>query len=130
MHFGFRALVAQPDERLAKIAYSRVHHRVLYFIARNPGCSINELLSIMGVSKQYLHRPLKQLVEDGYVLLKTDCEDKRIKRIHLTERGKALEFDLSDNQRARFQKVFNLAGPQAEAGWREVMRLLAEFGDD
>jgi len=130
IHFGFRALIAQPDERLAEITYSRVHHRVLYFIARNMGCSINELLNVMGVSKQYLHRPLKQLVKDGYVLLKTDSADKRVKRISLTDQGMALEFDLSGNQRARFKKVFKMAGPQAEAGWRKVMHLLVESAED
>ncbi len=126
IHFGFRALIAQPDERLAEIAFSRVHHRVLYFIARNPSCSITELLSVMGVSKQYLHRPLKQLAEDGYVDITGDSADRRVKRVSLTHRGSDLEFELSNDQRARFEKVFQQAGPQAEAGWRKVMQLLAD----
>ncbi|VAW58939.1 hypothetical protein MNBD_GAMMA11-1891 [hydrothermal vent metagenome] len=125
IHFGFRALTARPDERLAEIAYSRVHHRVLYFVARNSGCSINELLGVMGVSKQYLHRPLKQLAEDGYVEIVIDSDDRRVKRINLTRQGAGLEFELSDGQRARFENVFQQAGPQAEAGWRKVMQLLA-----
>jgi len=67
LHFGFRAITARPDRRLEALGYSRVHHRILYFVGRNPGCSINELLGIMRVSKQYLNRPLRQLVEDGYI---------------------------------------------------------------
>jgi len=129
IHFGFRALIARPDARLAEISYSRVHHRILYFIARYPGCSVNELLEVMGVSKQYLNRPLRQLTEAGYVDVKADISDKRVKRINLSNKGEKLEFELSDDQRKRFDNVFREAGPVAEAGWRQVMSLLVSSGD-
>jgi len=125
IYFGFRALTAEPDQRLAGIGYSRVHHRVLYFIARHPGCSINELLGLMGVTKQYLHRPLRSLAEDGYVRVKTDVADRRVKRLSLSAKGRELEQELSGAQRQRFRAVFEQAGPRAEAGWRKVMALLA-----
>jgi len=129
MHFGFRALIARPDQRLAELGYSRVHHRILYFIGRNPGCSVNELLGVMRVSKQYLHRPLKRLVEDGYVAAGRDERDRRIKRLSLTDGGAKLEDELSGDQRQRFAEVFRQAGPEAEQGWRKVMALLAKSGE-
>jgi DNA-binding MarR family transcriptional regulator len=128
IHFGFRAITAKPDERLADLGYSRVHHRILFFIGRHPGCSINELLGIMRVTKQYLHRPLQRLIEDNYVSVTPDPDDRRVKRLRLTHKGAGLENELSGDQRRRFQQVFKAAGPQAEAGWRKVMRLLAESG--
>ncbi len=128
IHFGFKALIARPDERLAEITYSRVHHRILYFIARNPECSINELLGVMGVSKQYLNRPLRQLTEDGYVRVRADQADKRVKRVSLSKKGLKLENELSGDQRERFEKVFKQAGADAEAGWRTVMALLVASG--
>jgi len=130
IHFGFKTLISKPDERLAEIAYSRVHHRILYFIARNSECSVNELLEVMGVSKQYLNRPLRQLTEDGYVDVKQDSQDKRVKRIKLSKQGIKLEFELTEDQRKRFEKVFKSAGPQAEAGWRKVMQLLIESAEN
>ncbi|WJW76437.1 MarR family winged helix-turn-helix transcriptional regulator [Thiohalobacter sp. IOR34] len=126
LHFGFRALTAHPDERLARLGYSRVHHRVLYFIARNPECSINELLDIMRVSKQYLHRPLRQLIDDGLVVVRQDLHDRRVKRLRLTPKGKRLEATLTGEQRKQLARVFDRAGPEAEAGWRQVMALLAD----
>jgi hypothetical protein len=77
MHFGFRAMTYQPDQRLAKLGLARIHHRLLYFIGRNPDCSINELLQIMRITKQYLHQPLKKLLDLGYVKQKTDASDRR-----------------------------------------------------
>ena len=124
IHFGFRTLTAKPDERLAEMTYSRVHHRILYFIARHPHSSINELLEVMGVSKQYLNRPLRQLTEDDYINVKVDAADKRVKRLNLTKKAVKLETELSGEQRKRFEKVFKKAGPGAEAGWRKVMALL------
>ncbi|MCP4470189.1 MAG: MarR family transcriptional regulator [Gammaproteobacteria bacterium] len=126
MHFGFRAMVYKPDERLAQLGLSRIHHRLLYFIGRNPGCSINELLQIMRITKQYLHRPLRRMIELGYIRQTTDARDRRIKRLELSASGNKLEHELTEVQRRRFADIFKQTGPAAEKHWREVMKLLGE----
>ncbi len=126
MHFGFRAMTYQPDRRLAQLGFARIHHRLLYFIARHPDCSINALLQIMQVSKQYLHQPLKKLIALGYIRQKADSADRRIKRLDLTVKGRKLEFELTEVQRRRFAAIFKQAGPAAEKHWRQVMSLLSE----
>ena len=126
MHFGFRAMIFKPDQRLAELGLARIHHRLLYFIGRNPGCSINELLETMRVSKQYLHQPLKKMIALGYVEQRMDKQDRRIRRLRLTARGKKLEHELSEVQRRRFAEIFEQVGPQAEKNWRRVMTLLGE----
>ena len=124
MHFGFRAMTYRPDQRLAELGLSRIHHRLLYFIGRNHRCSVNELLQIMHISKQYLNRPLRQLIDLGYIQQKTDPEDRRVRRLELTRGGKKLEFELTETQRRRFAEIFREAGPTREKHWREVMALL------
>ena len=126
MHFGFRAMIYKPDERLAQLGLSRIHHRLLYFIGRNPGCSVNELLQIMRISKQYLNRPLRQMIDRGYITQSADEDDRRIKRLQLSADGNELEFELTEVQRRRFADIFKQAGPTAEKHWREVMKLLGE----
>jgi DNA-binding MarR family transcriptional regulator len=126
MHFGFRAMTYQPDRRLAELGLSRVHHRVLYFIGRQPDCSVNELLDTMRVSKQYLHQPLKKIVGLGYGEQRRDSQDRRVRRLRLTARGRKLEFELSEVQRRRFAEIFEQVGPQAEKHWRQVMARLGE----
>jgi DNA-binding MarR family transcriptional regulator len=126
MHFGFRAMIYQPDQRLAQLGLARIHHRLLYFIARHPGCSVNELLQTMRISKQYLNRPLKQMIDLEYVAQTTDADDRRVRRLRLTASGTKLEFELSEVQRQRFAEIFARAGPVAEKHWREVMALLSE----
>jgi len=79
----------------------------------------------MQVSKQYLNRPLRRLLEDGHVAAVRDPADRRIKRLTLTASGRALEARLTGAQRRRLAAVFQAAGAEAEAGWRRVMALLA-----
>ena len=129
MHFGFRAMTYQPDRRLSKLGLSRVHHRVLYFIGRHPGCSVNELLEIMRVSKQYLHKPLQKMIALGYVDQSIDMRDRRVRRLELTARGRKLEHELSEIQRRRFAVIFRQLGPAAEKHWHRVMALLGEQAD-
>jgi DNA-binding MarR family transcriptional regulator len=126
LHFAFRAVVARPDRMLSSRGLSRVHHRILFFVRRNPGMSVGELLRILGTSKQALNAPLRTLLRKKMVSLTSAPEDRRVKRIHLTDEGKRFEYTLSGDQRNRFKAVFKMAGKQKELAWREIMRSLAD----
>ena len=126
LHFAFRAVIAKPDALLAERELSRVHHRILYFIGRHPGLSVNELLAILGVSKQALNAPLRQLTKLALIESKADPRDRRIKRLTLTDEGLALEKELSGDQRQRFAKAFEIVGREGEITWHQIMKLLAE----
>lgn len=126
LFYAFNAVVARPDAMLAEQGLSRVHHRILYFIGRNPGLSVNELLAILGVTKQSLNGPMRRLVEKKYIQTETDQNDRRVKRLTLTKSGVNLESALSGDQRTRFARVFEKVGDEDEATWRRVMAALAE----
>ena len=60
-HFAFRAMTARPDALLASRGLSRVHHRILHFVLRLPAPSVSALLRTLGVTKQALNGPLRDL---------------------------------------------------------------------
>ncbi|MEM7206230.1 MAG: MarR family transcriptional regulator [Pseudomonadota bacterium] len=126
MYFGFRRMTLKPDEMLADLGLARVHHRILYFCGRNPRCSVNELLSVMQVSKQYLNQPLRRLIDSGYISAERDKSDKRVKRLELTLAGDALETALTSQQREMFANVFDEVGEGAEQHWHRVMKILVQ----
>jgi DNA-binding MarR family transcriptional regulator len=128
LYFGFRSVVKRPDEELARLGLGRVHHRVLFFIARSPGLPVSELMTILDVSKQALHTPLRGLVNGGFVRSVENPDDRRERRLTLTARGKALEDRLSGHQRRLFAAAFKSAGPAAARGFCSVMQRLAEGG--
>ncbi|WP_437678444.1 MarR family winged helix-turn-helix transcriptional regulator [Sorangium sp. So ce131] len=125
MHFGFRALVHGPDVMLASRGLGRAQHRVLYFLARRPGRSVQELVELLSVTRQALHESMAPLLSGGFVELTPAPDDRRRRLVTLTREGAALEEALSGAQRATMAAVFAEAGPEAEARWREVMRALA-----
>lgn len=124
-HFAFRAFTTGPDAILAEHGLQRVHHRILYFVGRNPALSVNALLRILGVSKQALNGPLRILQESGLIAAMQDQHDRRIKRLTLSQSGMELESRLSESQRQLMAGVFQQAGVQAEQQWRAIMAQLA-----
>ncbi len=126
MFFAYRGFTADPDRILAGMAYGRAHHRAIHFINRAPGTTVNNLLAILGVTKQSLNRVLRSLIEDGLVESRVGVADKRERHLYLTEDGEALERKLSDAQRARMRSAFRTAGPQAVAGFRQVLEAMMD----
>ncbi|MDQ7988896.1 MAG: MarR family transcriptional regulator [Candidatus Dactylopiibacterium sp.] len=123
--YAFRAFTAQPDAILAERGLARLHHRILYFVARRPGQRVSDLLATLGVSKQALHGPLKQLVETGLVRVEADAQDRRARCLSLSPQGAALEARLSRTQCELLASVFAGQGKDAELAWRQVMAELA-----
>ncbi|MDA7429937.1 MarR family transcriptional regulator [Primorskyibacter aestuariivivens] len=126
MFFAYRGFTADPDRILDEMAYGRAHHRAIHFINCAPGTTVNNLLNILGVTKQSLNRVLRRLIEDGLVESKVGRMDKRERHLFLTEEGKALESRLSDAQRARMRAAYRKAGPEAVAGFRQVLEAMMD----
>jgi len=126
MFFAYRAFTADPDVILAAHDYGRAHHRAIHFINRQPGLTVTTLLTLLGVTKQSLNRVLRTLVEDGLVEARVGRQDKRARHLYLTQTGAALERELSDAQRARMRAAYRAAGPQAVAGFRQVLEAIMD----
>ena len=126
MFFAYRAFTADPNRILAEMSYGRAHHRAIHFINRAPGTTVNNLLAILGVTKQSLNRVLRTLIEDGLVESRVGTIDKRERHLFLTEEGRSLEARLSDAQRARMRAAFKVAGPEAVSGFKKVLEAMID----
>ena len=126
MFFAYRGFTADPDRSLEGMDYGRAHHRAIHFIHRSPGTTVNNLLSILGVTKQSLNRVLRTLIEDGLVESRVGRQDKRERHLVLTGKGAALERELSDAQRARMRAAYRAAGPTAVQGFRQVLEAMMD----
>ncbi|MVW77150.1 MarR family transcriptional regulator [Pseudomonas sp. R-22-3w-18] len=123
--FGYQAFTAKPDEMLARRGLSRVHHRILFFIAKYPGLSIKELLGYLGVSKQALNTPLRQLLEMNLVQSLAAEDDKRKRLLGFTSEGAKLELALRREQARLLQRAFSEVDEEAVQGWLKVNQALA-----
>ncbi|WP_170785400.1 MarR family winged helix-turn-helix transcriptional regulator [Ruegeria lacuscaerulensis] len=126
MFFAYRGFTADPDRILSELAYGRAHHRAIHFINRAPGTTVNNLLAILGVTKQSLNRVLRTLIDDGLVESRVGTVDKRERHLFLTERGRELETTLSESQRVRMRAAYKEAGPEAVSGFRKVLEAMMD----
>lgn len=124
--FGYQAFTAKADEMLERRGLSRVHQRIVFFIARYPALSVKELLALLGVSKQALNIPLRQLVEMHLVNSVASETDKRKRLLELTDDGARFEQSLRREQVKLLERVFTEAGETAVNGWLAVNQALGK----
>ena len=124
--FGYQAFTAKADEMLERRGLSRVHQRIVFFIARYPNLSVKELLALLGVSKQALNIPLRQLVEMHLVDSVASETDKRKRLLALTAEGAKFEQTLRREQVKLLERVFAEAGEAAVNGWLAVNLALGD----
>jgi DNA-binding MarR family transcriptional regulator len=129
LFFAYRDFTRVPDQILAKHGFGRAHHRVIYFVGREPGITVSDLLRLLQITKQSLSRVLSQLVREGFIEQKPGTTDRRQRRLDLTEKGRALERELSENQRRLIAAAYREAGAEAVEGFRRVMLGMIEESD-
>lgn len=121
LFYAYRDFTAEPDAMLSRLGFGRAHHRVIYFIGRNPRITVTDLLAILRITKQSLSRVLSELLRQGYVMQRPGIRDRRQRLLELTEKGVELERLLSENQRQRIARAYRQAGAEAVEGFRKVM---------
>lgn len=123
-YFAYREFTSGPDRVLERRGLGRVHHRILYFVGRNPDIGVNNLLEILAVTKQALNAPLRQLLEMKLVTSTSATHDRRVRQLRLTAEGQKLEAQLTGTQITGLAQAFEAVGPSAEGGWRKAMRAI------
>jgi DNA-binding MarR family transcriptional regulator len=129
LFYAYRDFTAEADALLSKLGFGRAHHRVIYFVGRNPAITVTELLAILGITKQSLSRVLGELVRRGYVTQRPGARDRRQRLLELTREGVELERRLSETQRQRIARAYREAGAEAVQGFRKVMLGVIEAED-
>jgi DNA-binding MarR family transcriptional regulator len=91
---------------------------------------MKELLGYLGVSKQALNMPLRQLQQMHLVESLTAEDDKRKRLLGLTSEGGKLEQALRREQAKLLQRAFTEAGETAVNGWLQVNQALHSNASD
>lgn len=120
LFYAYRDFTAEADEVLVTYGFGRAHHRVIYFVGRNPGLPVSALLDILKITKQSLSRVLGQLIRQGFVQQRPG-PDRRQRLLDLTAQGAELERRLTEDQRALVARAYRAAGADAVEGFRKVL---------
>ena len=125
LFFSYRDFTAGPDAILEKINFGRAHHRVIYFVGKQKNLTIKELLLILQITKQSLSRVLNQLVKEKYIVVSVG-EDKRTKKLTLTQKGQDLEDQLTMIQTKRIKKIINKFSEKDINGFKKILYAMIE----
>ena len=122
LFFAYRDFVSDPDAILTKIGMGRAHHRVVYFVSRQPGMMVADLLDTLQITKQSLARVLKQLIELGYIRQMAGAKDRRQRRLYPTLAGRELALALSEPQSRRIALAMEDLTPEMRAAVKQFLR--------
>lgn len=126
LFFAYRDFTGEADAILAEYGFGRAHHRAIYFVGRNPGIAVNQLLDILKITKQSLARVLGQLVSEGYIRQDSDPADGRRRLLSLTDKGQELEHLLTERQSRRIRKAFDITDAAAGTGFMRVLEAMID----
>lgn len=126
LFFAYRDFVGDPDRLLEDFGFGRAHHRVLHFVARNPGLTIANLLTILKITKQSLNPVLKELIGKGYIISRAGSDDRRQRHLFVSERGKSLAQDLMSLQTQRMARAISECGPGFTMVARQFLAAMIE----
>ncbi|TKT66204.1 MarR family transcriptional regulator [Rhizobiaceae bacterium LC148] len=122
LFFAYRDFISDPDAILAKIGMGRAHHRVVYFVCRQPGMMVTDLLDTLQITKQSLARVLKQLIESGYIRQMAGAKDRRQRRLYPTLAGRELALALSEPQSRRIAQAMEGMRPETREAIKDFLR--------
>jgi DNA-binding MarR family transcriptional regulator len=105
LFFAYRDFVGDADRLLESYGFGRAHHRVLHFVHRLPGMTIAELLEILKITKQSLNRVMKDLLDAGFIEIRSGAVDRRQRNVFVSEAGRRLAVDLTEVQSARLARA-------------------------
>lgn len=129
LHFISTASNAFLNQRKQKLTGQQ---RVLAILNKEDGLIQSQLAEILDIRPSSLAESLKKMETNGDVYREEDTEDKRIKRVYLTEQGreKIAPFDFMENRSEAFfagldeeeREQFGEYMEKIAAGWSDSFR--------
>lgn len=126
IHFGGRGR-AVP---WAEVGLTLPQLKLLGLLASRPeGMHGRELARVLGIRPSAVTALVERVVEPGYAWREEDPRDRRITRIRITERGRALLEQMAAGQRELLGRMLDQLGPEELAIVRQALRLLRAAGE-
>ena len=110
---SYRESFADAKKTLNKYSIGIAHHKVLHLLSMYKGITISELLQKLKVTKQSLHRILKDLIKLETIFFEKDQQDTRLKHIFLNKKGEKIFEEVFSIQKKRiYNALLNSSSDQ------------------
>jgi len=119
--YAYRDTYSDPKKILKKYSFGTAHHRAIHLIERHEGLTISDLLNKLKVTKQSLHRVLRDLIKNKAVSLKKGDADSRQRQIYLNEKGKKLYEEIFMEQKKRIYNALKNSDSDSVIKFKSVL---------
>lgn len=119
------------NESLAEFGLTEGTWRPLIYLFRAvEPLSQNDLAELMGLDRSSVVRLLDVLQRAGYVTRQEDTQDRRIKRLHLTQAGTDVALQVKKASQQVLQQVFDAIPDDllssTQSGLQQILQLLSQ----
>ncbi len=132
LNVAFAAFKEALDADLASAGFDDIGSSFGYvfrLLADSP-CSLSELAAQLGMSSPGALKVVDDMVAKGYVSRRADADDRRVKRLELTERGRAA-LGRARAFHARYERALaQRLGPREVAATRKLLEAMAAAHGD
>ena len=119
--YAYRETYSDPKKILKKYSFGTAHHRVIHLIERHSGITISGLLIKLKITKQSLHRVLRDLIKNKAVVIKKGEVDSRQRQIFLNEKGKKLFDEIFSEQKKRIYNALKASDSDSVIKFKSVL---------
>ncbi len=117
---------SRPQHVSRILGVSRADHNALRMLSANEGCDISTFATSIGVSQPTATVTVDRLVEAGYATRTPCTADRRVTRLHLTDKGR----DVVERSREAHRMILTpyverLSGEEQE----ELIRILKKMNE-
>ena len=105
LYFAYRESFSDPKKALNSHSIGLAHHKVIHLLSIYNGITISELLKKLKVTKQSLHRVIKDLIKIDAIKFEKDKKDTRLKHVYLTDKGIKIFEEIFSIQKKRIYKA-------------------------
>ena len=105
LYFAYRESFSDPKKALNSHSIGLAHHKVIHLLSIYNGITISELLKKLKVTKQSLHRVIKDLIKIDAIKFEKDKKDTRLKHVYLSEKGIKIFEEIFSIQKKRIYKA-------------------------
>ena len=113
LFISYRESFTDARKTLDKYSIGIAHHKVLHLLSMYKGITISELLQKLKVTKQSLHRILKDLIKLETIFFEKDQQDSRVKHIYLNDKGEKIFAEVFSTQKKRiYNALLNSSSDQ------------------
>ena len=119
-----RLMRAAFDERMQELGLTASTWRVLIYLRRSDGISQAALARLLDVSRASLGQVIDRLEKSGHVMRAEHSEDRRVWRVYLTAKARAMMPDVESNARSLHATSFGKLAPE---DYKHLLKILAEL---